>query len=102
VVGVALATVADAANAAAVAGIGGTLDALRGGTYEIAGTRVRFDAARVVHDAVTDGTSTGRAARLRVHGSGVPRARLTLRLSRRAVRVRGRVGGARVAIRVPR
>lgn len=100
-VGVALATVADARMAAATSGLTGTLNALRGGTYVIGDGQVRFDGARVVRDAVVDGTQTGARARLRVRGHGVPPARLTLDVGRRATRVTGSVGGRHVALRVP-
>jgi pimeloyl-ACP methyl ester carboxylesterase len=102
VIGVALATLADARNAAAVSGIGGTLDALRGGTYTIGRGTVAIDGARVVRDAVVDGTRRGPVARLRVHGAGVPRARMALHLVGRVWRVSGTVGGRHVALRVPR
>jgi hypothetical protein len=59
-VGVALATVPDAENAAAGSGIDGTLAALRGGTYTTGGRAVSFDGARVVRDAL--GTGRGREA----------------------------------------
>lgn len=99
-VAVALATVADIRNAVAVSGIDGTLDALRGGTYTVGRGEVEIRGARVVRDAVVDGMKQGRVARLRMHGAGVPRARLTLRLGRHATRVSGIVGGRHVALRV--
>ena len=99
-VAVALATIADARSTAEALPLFGTVGALRGGAYTLAGDTVRFDAARVVTDAVADGTldvGSGRA-RLRLHGRGVPSARLTVS----STRITGTVGGRRVALRVPR
>jgi pimeloyl-ACP methyl ester carboxylesterase len=99
-VAVALATMADARMAAASSGLGGTLDALRGGTYVLTGPKVRFVGASVVSDAVVDGVQRGARAHLRMHGRGVPTSRLTLRSSRRVTRVTGTVAGRQVALRV--
>jgi hypothetical protein len=102
-VGVVLATIADARMAAAATGLGGTLDALRGGTYMTTQDRVRFVNARVVTDATANGTQTiGRRAthtRLRLRGHGVPPARLTLISAGTTTRVTGTVAGRRVALR---
>ena len=98
-VGVALATLADARQAAAY----GAVDALRGGTYEVSPTRVRFVHARVVSDATADGTQELAGAetrtRLRLRGPGVPTARLTLVSSSSSTRVTGTVAGRHVALR---
>ena len=103
-VGVALATIADARMAAASSGLGGTLDALRGGTYVVSQDRVRFVNARVVTDATANGTQTiGRRAtrtRLRLRGHGVPPAQLTLISAGTATRVTGTVAGRRVILRL--
>jgi hypothetical protein len=93
--------VADASAAVMATGLDGTLDALRGGTYVVDGSRVRFKSARVVRDAVVDGVKRGARARLRVHGRGVPRAQLTLRFTRRTTRITGTVAGRHVGLRVP-
>jgi pimeloyl-ACP methyl ester carboxylesterase len=103
-VGVALVTMADARMAATMAAVttgGGTLDALRDGTYVVGGGEVRFVGARVVRDARVDGTRRGRRAHLRVRGGGVPSARLTLRRGARSTRVTGTVAGRHVELRVP-
>jgi pimeloyl-ACP methyl ester carboxylesterase len=100
-VGVALATLADAANTVAVTGVGGTLDALRGGTYTVDRRTVTFNGARVVRDAIVDGKRQGDVARMRIHGRGVPRSRLTLTSGHHAVRVDGTVGRRHVTIRLP-
>jgi hypothetical protein len=100
-VGVALATLSDERMAAATSGLTGTLDALRGGTYEVGDGEVRFAGAHVVRDAVVDGTLQGARARLRVRGRGVPGSQLTLDIGRRATRVTGSIGGRHVALRVP-
>jgi hypothetical protein len=103
-VGVALATIADVRMAAASSGPGGTLDALRGGTYVSSQNRVRIVSARVVTDAAADGTQTiGRRAtrtRLRLRGPGVPPAQLTLRSAGTTTRITGTVAGRRVALRI--
>ena len=99
-VGVALATIADA-KAAIASGGEGTLDALRGGTYVVSGSRLRFAGARVVDDARVDGRQIGKQARLRIRGRGVPSARLTVRITGTTSRVTGTVAGRRVALRVP-
>lgn len=105
-VAVALATIADAQAAVAASGLAGELDALRGGIYEVSTSRVRFVHARVVTDAAADGTqSIGRSVtvtRLRLHGHGVPRARLTIRSTGETTRVTGTAGGRRVSLLVPR
>ena len=100
-VGVALATIADARSTVQYTGLDGTLDALRGGTYEVSGEGVRFTGARVVRDAVVDGTQQGARADLRVRGDGVAPARLQLRIGESSTRVTGTVGGRRVALSVP-
>lgn len=103
-VGVALATIADAQMAAAATGLDGTLDALRGGTYAATQDRVRFVDARVVTDATANGTQViGHRAtrtRLRLHGHGVPPARLTIVSGTRTTRVTGTVAGRRVSLRL--
>ena len=99
-VGVALATLADARMAAGASPFCGTLDALRGGTYDVGAGRVRFVHARVVRDATVAGTRRGRRARLRVHGRGVPSARLRLRRTAHGTRVTGTVAGRQVRLRV--
>jgi pimeloyl-ACP methyl ester carboxylesterase len=103
-VGVALATIADARMAVAATGLDGTLDALRGGTYVVRQERVRFVHARVVTDATADGTQTiGRRVtrtRLRLHGPGVARARLTVRSTRTTSRITGTVAGRQVSLRL--
>ena len=96
-VGVALATIADARMAARLTQLTGTLGALRGGSYSVSGRGVDFTGAKVVRDAVVDGSQHGHRARLRVHGPGVPRARLTIR----GRHVTGTVAGHRIALRVP-
>ena len=55
-IAVALATVADARATAEMAQLFGTVGALRGGSYVLTDHGVRFNAARVVTDAVADGT----------------------------------------------
>jgi hypothetical protein len=103
-VAVALATVADARVAASIARLPGRVSALRGGTYLHSAHAVRFQAARVVSDAVADGTqeihgNTSRI-RLRLRGRGVLRSRLTLRSVGATTWIAGTVGGRRVAARV--
>jgi hypothetical protein len=102
-VGVALATIADARMAAAASGLGGTLDALRGGTYVAAQDWVRLVNARVVTDATANGTQKiGRRAtntRLRLRGHGVPSAQLTIRSAGTTTRVTRTRAGRRVALR---
>ena len=96
-INVALATVRDAA---AFSGATGTVDALRGGTYVIGERSVRFVNARVVTDAVANGTQTIRRrttrTRLRLRGPGVPPARLTIRATEATTRITGTVAGRRV------
>jgi hypothetical protein len=74
-VAIALATVADARAAADIARLPGRVGALRGGSYVLTEDGVRFEAARVVTDAVAYGTQEiGRRAtrtRLRLRGRGV-------------------------------
>jgi pimeloyl-ACP methyl ester carboxylesterase len=104
-INVALATVSDARTAAALSGTAGTIDALRGGTYVVSERSVRFVDARVVTDAVANGTQKihARTARthLRLRGHGIPRARLTLRSTETVTRVTGTVGGHHVRVQVP-
>ena len=101
---VALATLADERTVAAYSDMTGTIDALRGGTYVVAPKRVRFDRARVVTDAATDGTLVlGRRssrARLALRGRGVARSRLLLRTVGRTTRITGTVGRRHVDVRV--
>jgi hypothetical protein len=101
-VSVALATLADAQ---AAAGLTGPVDALRGGTYVVGERRVRFIGARIVTDAIADGTQhVGRRTtrtRLRLRGPGVPVSQLTLRSTGATTRITGTVAGRRVALRVP-
>ena len=103
-VSVALATLADARMAATATGLGGTLDALRGGTYVATQDKVRFVNARVVTDATANGTQKiGRRVtrtRLRLRGHGVPPAQLTLRSTGTTTRITGTVAGRRVALRL--
>ncbi len=103
-VGVALATLSDARTAAAYSGMTGPIDALRGGTYVVSERRVRFANARVVKDAIANGTQTiGRRethTRLRLRGQGVPPAQLTLTSGGTTTRVTGTVAGRRVALRL--
>jgi len=65
---------------------------------------VRFVNARVVTDAVANGTQTIHGhvtrARLRLRGHGVPPARLTLRSTGATTRVTGTVAGHRIRPRV--
>ena len=103
-VAVALATLADERTAAAYSGMTGVIDALRGGTYAVGENRVRFIAARVVTDAVANGTlesgpGDGRA-RLSLRGRGVPRAQLALRATARTISITGSVGSRRVNVEV--
>jgi pimeloyl-ACP methyl ester carboxylesterase len=103
---VALATLADERTAAAYSGMTGSIDALRGGTYVVAPTRVRFVAARVVIDAAAYGTlETGHGptrASLRLRGHGVPRSRLALCTAGRTTRITGTIGRGHVDVRVTR
>jgi hypothetical protein len=103
-IAVALATLADEQAFAAYSGLTGTLDALRGGTYVVGQNRVRFVAARVVTDAITDGTlqisGRGTRAMLRLHGHGVPRSQLTLRPGPRTTRITGSVGASHISVQV--
>lgn len=103
-VSVALATLADARTAAALSGMTGRVDALRGGTYVLSQRRVRFVAARVVTDAIVNGTQEIRQritrTQLRLRGPGVPASQLTLRSAERTTHITGTVAGRRVALRV--
>jgi hypothetical protein len=100
---VALATLSDARSAAAFSGMTGAIDALRGGTYVVSERSVRFAAARVVTDAVANGTQTiGRRTtrtHLRLRGPGVPPSQLTLRATGTTTRITGTVAGRRVRAR---
>ena len=80
----------------------GTLDALRGGTYVVSGSRVRFSGARVVDDARADGRQRGTRARLRIRGRGVPSARLSVRIKGKVARVTGTVAGGAWRCACPR
>ncbi len=86
-VGVALATVSDARTAAAFSGTG-SIDALRGGTYVVAERSVRFVDARVVTDAVANGTQTT-GGPIHPHPPPAPRAPACRARSSRSAR-RGR------------
>jgi pimeloyl-ACP methyl ester carboxylesterase len=101
---VALATIADARSVDWFARLAGVAGALRGGSYVPTEHGVRFDAARVVTDAVASGEQkigrhTTRTS-LRLRGRGVPRAQLTLRSAGRTTRITGTVAGRRVALTV--
>ncbi len=76
---IARATVAD--SQAAIATFDGMtrIDALRGGTYIVSGKRVRFSQARIVRDAVVNGTLVNGRGVLRVSGPGVRSTRVVLR-----------------------
>jgi hypothetical protein len=82
----------------------GAIDALRGGTYIVSERSVRFVDARVVTDAVANGTQKiGRRVtrtRLRLRGPGIPRSQLTLRSSGAITRITGTVGGHHVKVRL--
>jgi pimeloyl-ACP methyl ester carboxylesterase len=103
-IGVALATLSDAHSAAAFSGMTGAIDALRGGTYVVSARSVRFADARVVTDAVANGTQTiGRRTtrtHLRLRGPGVPPSQLTLRATATTTRITGTVDGHRLTARV--
>jgi pimeloyl-ACP methyl ester carboxylesterase len=103
-IGVALATVSDARTAVAFSGATGSIDALRGGTYVVSERKVRFVDAKVVTDAVANGTQKIHGpitrTRLRLRGPGVPRSRLTLRSTGTTTRITGTVAGQRVNARV--
>jgi len=103
-VGVALATVSDARTAAAFSGATGSIDALRGGTYVVGERSGRFVDARVVTDAVANGTQKTHhhvtRTRLRLRGHGVPPSRLTLRSTGTTTRITGTVAGHRIRPRV--
>jgi hypothetical protein len=103
-VGVALATIADSRMAAVSSGLGGTLDALRGGTYEATQNKVRFVNARVVTDATATGTQTvvggSTHTRLQLRGHGVPPARLTLTSTATTTRVTGTIAGRHVTLQL--
>jgi hypothetical protein len=81
-VAVALATIADAESVARYAQFIGRFDALRGGRYVATKGGLRIEGARVVTDAVANGTLNRRRdvirARLRLRGVAVAPARLTL------------------------
>jgi hypothetical protein len=97
---------ADERTVSTYSGMTGVLDALRGGTYVVAPTEVRFVAARVVSDATADGTwqLTGRGtpAQLRLRGRGVPPSLLTVRKVRRTTRITGTVGRRHVNVWITR
>lgn len=80
---VARATAADVLATAELTQLFGVVGALRGGTYTATRTGIRIDRARVVKDAVADGTlrldGDTATVRLRVRGRGVPSTRITLR-----------------------
>ena len=101
-IAVALATLADERRIATYSGLTGTLDALRGGTYVVAPSRVRFDRARVVIDAVASGTleidGHNRRADLRLHGHGIQRSHLLLRTAGKTTHVTGTVGRRHVDV----
>jgi pimeloyl-ACP methyl ester carboxylesterase len=104
-IGVALATLRDAHAAAAFSATTGAIDALRGGTYVVRERSVRFLDARVVTDAVANGTQRiGRRAirtHLRLRGDGVPPSHLTLRTTGTSTSITGTVAGRRVRAEVP-
>ena len=81
--------------------LAGVAGALRGGTYVPTDQGVRFEAARVVTDAVASGEQKRDRTRLRLRGRGVPRAKLMLRSAGTTTRVTGTVAGRRVALTVP-
>jgi pimeloyl-ACP methyl ester carboxylesterase len=100
-----LATLDDERTAVAYSGMTGAIDALRGGTYLVAPTRVRFVAARVVTDVTANGTleigSRGTRARLQLRGRGVPRSRLVLQTAQgKRIHITGTVAGRRVSLRI--
>jgi pimeloyl-ACP methyl ester carboxylesterase len=103
-IAVALATLADERAIAAYSGLTGTIDALRGGTYDVGQDRVRFIAARVVTDALADGTlhvrSRDTRASLQLRGRGVPRSQLALRAAGGTTRITGTVARRHVDVRV--
>jgi hypothetical protein len=103
-VAVALATIADAESVAQYTQFIGRFDALRGGGYEATKSGLRIEGARVVTDAVANGTLNRRRgvtrARLRLRGAAVAPARLTLHRAGRTTRITGTVAGRRVALRV--
>ena len=105
-VAVALATIADAESVAPYAQIIGRFDALRGGGYVVTKGGLRIEGARVVTDAAANGTlNRGRRitrARLRLRGTAVAPARLTLNRTGNTTRIMGTVAGRRVALRVAR
>jgi hypothetical protein len=78
----------------------GTVGALRGGSFVVTHHGVRFNAARVVTDAVADGAQYANRTRLRLRGRGVPPAQLTLKSAGKTTRITGIVAGRRVALRV--
>jgi hypothetical protein len=104
-VAVALATLADERTITVYSGLTGTVDALRGGTYVVAPTRVRFVAAHVVDDATADGTlRIGRRssdAQLRLRCRAVPRSLLALHTAGGTTRITGTVGRRHVDVRTP-
>lgn len=81
---VARATAADALATAEVTQLFGVVGGLRGGTYTATRTGIRIDKARVVTDAVADGTlrldGNTAVVRLRVRGRTVEPTRITLRI----------------------
>ena len=103
-IAVVLATLADE-RAAAASGMTGVIDALRGGTYIVGRNRVRFIAARVVTDAVVNGTleigARGARARLSLRGPGAPPPQLTLRATARTISISGIVGSRHVNVQLP-
>lgn len=103
-IGVALATLSDARTAAAFSGTNGAIDALRGGTYIVSERSVRFVNARVVTDALANGTQEIGRRTTRTHlllgGHGVLSSRLTLRAKGTTTRITGTVGGRRVRTEV--
>jgi pimeloyl-ACP methyl ester carboxylesterase len=103
-VAVALATVADAQAATEIAPIPIPVSALRGGTYVPTAHGLRIVRARVVTDAVASGTQTVGSrvtvTRLRLSGPAVGQCRLTIRSTPTTTRIRGTVGGRRIALRV--
>jgi pimeloyl-ACP methyl ester carboxylesterase len=103
-VAVALATIADAESVAQYTQFIGRFDALRGGGYEATKSGLRIEGARVVTDAVANGTLNRRRgvtrARLRLRGPAVAPAQLTLHRAGKTTRITGTVAGRRVALRV--
>jgi hypothetical protein len=102
-VAVALATIADAESGARFAQIIGRFDALRAGRHVATKRGLRTRRARVVTDALANGTLNRRATRvrLRLRGPAVAPARLTLRFARTTTRITGTMAGRRVNLRTP-